>query len=242
MGKLVKDMTEEERLAKNAKQRAYMVGVRARRAEDPEFDEACRTYSREKGREYRAKDPEADNAYKREWRAKNPEKPKKAKAKYRATEKGKAKDKAYADAHKPERLEASRRWSRRNPEKVAAATKKHQKENPDMWTAYRAARRARKAAALHPEHDVEYEKFLHGRAKTLTQLTGWRHCVDHVIPLIHGGWHHHDNLQVMPMDLNSSKNDNPFWENPEYCCWRDVPRKLWPEQLVPQYEELLKAA
>lgn len=78
-------------------------------------------------------------------------------------------------------------------------------------------------------------------SRALGMASGRRHHVDHIIPLIHGGWHHEDNLQPMPKAMNETKHDNPFWLSPslEYKDWRDVPRELWPLDLLPKYLELI---
>jgi len=179
----------------------------------------------------------------RRYNAKHPDRLKASKKKYRASEKGQATEKKYQQEHRPQLNANSARWRSRNKPECAAKTKKHQQENPDMWAGYARKRNALKKKQLHPEHNKEIERFLDQRARTLTKLTGCKHCIDHIIPLEQGGWHHHDNLQVMFMDLNSSKRDNPFWEHSEYMCWRDVPQHLWPEKLVPEYtKRMLKHA
>lgn len=66
-------------------------------------------------------------------------------------------------------------------------------------------------AALHPDSDRAKEEELHKRAKQREIETGEKWCVDHVVPLGRGGWHHHDNLQVIPLSWNSQKQDNPYW-------------------------------
>jgi|SRR6478736_2877468 len=175
------------------------------------------------------------------WGKANPERVKAAKARYRATAKAKTTEKAYAEANRQAARDAKKRWRQRNPDKVLAQTRKHQKANPALWSFYASQRKSLKLSRIHPDHNVAIEKFLHERAATLTELTGWKHGVDHIIPLKKGGWHHHDNLQVLPLDLNSAKNDNPFWEHDEYCSWRDVPSHLWPTDLVDNYQQLLAA-
>jgi hypothetical protein len=45
----------------------------------------------------------------------------------------------------------------------------------------------------------------------------------------------------MPKAMNESKHANPFWIAPmDYKDWRDVPRELWPIQLVSKYLNLIQ--
>lgn len=97
----------------------------------------------------------------------------------------------------------------------------------------------RKRNLIHPDLDANAEKTLYLLAAELTQKTGKPHQVDHIIPLISGGWHHHDNLQILPGPINASKSTNAFWTHPDYLSWKDVPNHLWPSGLAPTYSGLL---
>jgi hypothetical protein len=72
-------------------------------------------------------------------------------------------------------------------------------------------------------------------ADALTKQTGIEHHVDHIIPIKHGGWHHHENLQILPAPVNQSKSSSPFWVSSEYKDFRSVPQSLWPEPLIDFY-------
>jgi 5-methylcytosine-specific restriction endonuclease McrA len=96
-------------------------------------------------------------------------------------------------------------------------------------------RYAMKRALIHPENDGKREREFFREAARLTRETGIEHHVDHVIPLSCGGWHHHDNLQVLTIGENLKKNSDPFHELPGRKSWRDVPRHLWPESLSEEY-------
>jgi hypothetical protein len=115
----------------------------------------------------------------------------------------------------------------------------YRKRNPEICRAGYHRHRARKLAQLHPELDRAKEQAIHNQCVELTHSTGILHHVDHIIPLACGGWHHHDNLQCLPANLNCQKNDNPVWEHHGYKSWRDVPTHLWPEQLDKLYCSLL---
>lgn len=113
-----------------------------------------------------------------------------------------------------------REWAATFPEKINQRASK---------------RRALKRSLWHPQHDERIEAELHAEAKRLTKKTGKNHHVDHIIPIKFGGWHHHLNLQVLPCDINQSKNSNPFWISESYKDFRSVPQELWPESLVDLY-------
>jgi len=70
---------------------------------------------------------------------------------------------------------------------------------------------------------------------------GIKHEIDHIIPLCSGGLHVEGNLQILTADINRSKGSNPFWMSPDGLSldWRDVPQRLWPENLRPEYERLI---
>lgn len=176
------------------------------------------------------KDPVKRRAYVRQWLKKR-------------TVAQKAKARAYQkewDKKNPEKARARfLRWLSTHREQEAARQSKWQKENKDIVALNTRLRKARKRSAVHPEMDWDKERALFAKAQRLTRQTGQLHTVDHIIPIIVGGWHHHDNLQILPNLVNCSKNDNPFWEKAGYKSWRDVPQKLWPAKLVPAYLALL---
>lgn len=113
------------------------------------------------------------------------------------------------------------------------------KRFPDRVNRMTAKRRAIKASQLHPMHDRATELRMHAEANALSGATGIRHEVDHIIPLAHGGWHHHLNLQVLPISVNRKKQANPFWISDTYKDFRSVPQELWPEALVDFYLAML---
>lgn len=130
-----------------------------------------------------------------------------------------------------------------NPE-VLARDKERQaewrKNNRAKKTAADRRRDAHKLAAVHPDSDIRKECDFYTVARRLTRSTGKKHVVDHIIPLSVGGFHHHENLQVIPDSLNAQKRDDPLWTSDIYRDWRSVPVHLWPSQLAPVYAEKLK--
>lgn len=119
--------------------------------------------------------------------------------------------------------------------KNAKRVKDWNSENPHRVNQRAAKRRALKRSLHHPQHDETVELRLHEEAKRLTAETGIEHHVDHIIPIKHGGFHHHDNLQVLPANVNLAKSSTPFWVSSTYKDFRSVPQWLWPESLVDFY-------
>ena len=113
-----------------------------------------------------------------------------------------------------------RAWSEKHPERINQRASK---------------RRALKRSLHHPQHDESVELRLHEEAKRLTAETSIEHHVDHIIPIKHGGFHHHENLQVLPANVNLAKSSTPFWVSATYKDFRSVPQWLWPEPLVDFY-------
>lgn len=167
------------------------------------------------GRKWREENRERAKQQSREWHLKNPERSK----------------------------ELKQQWSDKNRAAIRERGRNYGKQFPEKKNAATARRWANKKRQLHPEHDVAAEITMRAEARRLKAETGTIHHVDHIIPLKHGGWHHHLNLQVLPSDVNLRKNRDPFWHHPGFKSWRDVPEYLWPESLAPLYRErMLKSA
>jgi len=119
--------------------------------------------------------------------------------------------------------------------KMKARVDKWAAENKPLRAQHASNRRALKRNQLHPDHNFGLEAAMHEQARFLTITTGVEHHVDHIIPIKHGGWHHHENLQVLPEGVNLGKSCDPFWQQDGFKSFRDVPQALWPEELTPLY-------
>lgn len=127
-------------------------------------------------------------------------------------------------------------------ERLASARvrgKRHRQKHPEMVAMKTRRRYAEKKRRTHPDLDKKEELKLFRFAAKLTKAMGLPHHVDHIIPLSSGGWHHHENLQVLPDFMNLEKGTDPFWEREHFKSWRDVPEHLWPDQLADQYKAML---
>jgi len=119
--------------------------------------------------------------------------------------------------------------------KTAIRGKKWSKENRPRCALKSSNRRATTRNQLHVDHNSSIEEQMRKTADALTKQTGIEHHVDHIIPIKHGGWHHHENLQILPAPVNQSKSSSPFWVSSEYKDFRSVPQSLWPEPLIDFY-------
>jgi 5-methylcytosine-specific restriction endonuclease McrA len=120
-------------------------------------------------------------------------------------------------------------------EQTATRVKKWSNENKPRLALKSSNRRTLKRNLLHAEHNILIEEEMRKTAEKLTKQTGIEHHVDHIIPIKHGGWHHHENLQILPAPVNQSKSSSPFWVSSEYKDFRSVPQSLWPEPLIDFY-------
>jgi hypothetical protein len=124
-------------------------------------------------------------------------------ARYRATEKAKLTRAKYDSSERRKALlreyndRAGYKAWMKSPEGIACLR------------AGKAARRARKKAATVPltkEENARIRAF-YAEASRLTKETGVKHQVDHTLPLVRGGLHHPNNMQVVTEAYNASKQD-----------------------------------
>ena len=199
--------------------KAYKVANREK------INEGKRKYyadNREKAREYQETNREKIAERKRKYYAANREKINEGKRKYYADNRGKItkQKREYDAAHREQR----RNYKEANREKVAEQERAYRQAHPEKARAKGSRRRAAKRNALHPEHDLKREQWLHKLARRLERITGEPWHVDHIVPLAQGGWHHHDNLQIIPAKWNCQKQANAFWEPASPCPpWFRVP-------------------
>lgn len=192
---------------------------------------------RAKGRANYAKNREALLARHRAWGIKNAEKKKAGRRQWRRANREHAN--AMAKQWKVDNAERVVEYAKKRREEfgpsLRAAASAWRKNNPDKQRGHTALRRARIAGVAHPEHSRAREQEMRAASAKISSESGKFQHLDHIIPLSAGGWHHHDNMQVLPASVNLSKKDDPFWESSVYRTWRDVPDKLWPEALIPEY-------
>ena len=161
----------------------------------------------------------------REWRKNNLAREKENKKKYYAANKLEIirKTKEYAAKNPHIHREANRNWRKRNPEKALRGVrvayqknrsarleqkKTYYSENRHRWRAYFASYMAAKRMPTWADKRkiVEFYK----QAKDLSESTGIKHHVDHIVPLRGRnvcGLHVENNLRVISATENLRKNN-----------------------------------
>ena len=105
-------------------------------------------------------------------------------------------------------------YSLENREKILEARRKYYVENKATCLAGVIKRDMQKKKAIPPWADLNSIKILYLKAKQITETTGIKHVVDHIIPLRGKtvcGLHVHTNLRVISWEENASKS-NKFIE------------------------------
>ena len=157
---------------------------------------------------YRSANPEKIKEGLTKWHTANPDKRKEYSAKYRADNPDKCK-------------EYSAKYRQANPEKCKASLSKCRKENPEKGRTNLAKRRATKLLAIPywlTQEDYKAIEVTYKEASKLTQETGIKHNVDHIIPLqgkLVCGFHCPANLQILTESENKSKSNRftPYVES-----------------------------
>ena len=121
--------------------------------------------------------------------------------------------KKYREENKDEISEVKKKHYRNNKEKTSARSKEWLKANPEKHLAYSATRRAAKLQRtpswLTEKDSADIEDFYY-LAKAMSQATGVKYVVDHIIPLqgkLVSGFHHLGNLQILTESENASKGN-----------------------------------
>ncbi len=83
-------------------------------------------------------------------------------------------------------------------------------KNRDKTIRYCADRRAKKMelTPILTNNEKKQLEYIYKKSRSLTELTGIPHEVDHIKPLVKGGLHHPDNLQILTRSENRSKGDS----------------------------------
>jgi len=103
--------------------------------------------------------------------------------------------------------EAKENWIKKNPDKRKQIASEYQRKNPHVVSRNNANRRSNldnSILMLHRDQE-NIMKTIYEKSLRISECTGIKHHVDHVIPISRGGYHIHTNLQVLPAKINMSK-------------------------------------
>jgi len=110
---------------------------------------------------------------------------------------------------------ARRNWYVKNSDRCKEGQKQRRKSHPEEYIAREAARRAAKlqATPLWFNNERVAIRELYRTARLLSETTGIKHHVDHIVPLkseIVQGFHCFANLQILSAEENLAKS-NQYW-------------------------------
>ena len=117
---------------------------------------------------------------------------------------------AYVKVWRSKNKEHIKEYERATKERKSATNKAWKSINPDRLNFYTAKRRAAQLERTVPWADLVSIQAIYSEAKRLTETTGVKHHVDHVIPLqgeLVSGLHVESNLQVLTAQENCSKSN-----------------------------------
>ena len=150
-------------------------------------------------------------AYMHEYNTANAERISEAKKRcyYAKHEQYRLRQRAYWHAHKVEHIEKNRQWIVANRDKARAYSLKWARENPEYF-AFRHARARHATPAWLADDDRASMLALYAEARRVSDETGIKHEVDHIVPLLGEnvcGLHVPWNLQILTQFENRSKGN-----------------------------------
>lgn len=99
-------------------------------------------------------------------------------------------------------------------------------ENKPKGELYRYKKRAKKHNAEHPEHDPKVEIVYHEMRYRLQECLDIQYVVDHILPLEKNGYHHHKNLQTIPLSLQKKKGLSLCYTHPSLVFWKNISKDM----------------
>lgn len=143
-------------------------------------------------------------------------------AKWQSSERGLAAARATKLRRKEKVVEENRLYRFRNRDRIIAYNNEYRAKNRDWFLSYYRGYNATKKAAMRqampPWADTARIQSVYDLAHELTQSTGVKHHVDHIVPLISKrvcGLHVPANLRVVPATENLRKG-NRWWPDGDH--------------------------
>jgi hypothetical protein len=101
-------------------------------------------------------------------------------------------------------------------------SKIYRANNKPKGELYRYKKRAKKHNSEHVGHNQNIEKVYHEMRYRLQGCLGIPFVVDHILPLERGGFHHHKNLQTIPLSLQKRKGLSLSYKHQSLIYWMDL--------------------
>jgi 5-methylcytosine-specific restriction endonuclease McrA len=110
----------------------------------------------------------------------------------------------------------------KNRQKDREANKRHDKK-PERKAKHNARKGFRRALCGYHKKLLNLEEMdriykIYAECQFLTEVTGIKHHVDHIMPLAKGGLHHPDNLQILTAEENLKKGVKVFLDGMYKNC------------------------
>lgn len=146
----------------------------------------------------------------REWKLANPDKIKEYTLKHNGSPRQKQACKNWRINNLEYARQISRTYYSNHRAERSEYNRKHKKENPHIYNAQKALRRALQLNATPKWSDLKEIRMIYKEAKDISKQTGVVHHVDHIIPLngkIVSGLHVPNNLQIITAIDNLKKSN-----------------------------------
>lgn len=151
--------------------------------------------------------------YDREYRKANAERIRARKLEDNKSDKGRARQQRYEERHKERLAEKARIYSRAY---YAAHKEEYRqyridnREKINFWSLKRHAAKLQRTPKWLTEEDLRRIEEIHAEAVRITEVSGIRHEVDHILPMqgrLVSGLHVPGNLRVIPKKDNAAKSN-----------------------------------
>lgn len=153
----------------------------------------------------------------------------KRRERYRNNAEFQAKRKEQINKQKRERWRNDPEWRKFRQQQ----TKEWVKKNPHVRTHYEKLKKAKRKQCIAPWADKKEIKKIYEKAHDISKLTGIKHHVDHVYPLISDfmcGLHVETNLQILTEHENASKG-NRWWPG-QLDCQKGSICDIFPKEIT----------